>query len=68
MGTVVQNILLTNAKLMVRSVIVVENSITTSLCVDLKIALSLNIRGTVPLNRMVLSKINKDNHEETSMK
>ena len=68
MGTVVQNILLTNAKLMARSVIVVENSITTSLCADLKIALSLNIRGTVPLNRMVLSKIKKDNHDQTSMR
>ena len=68
MGTVVQNILLTNAKLLARSVIVVENPITISLCADLKIALSLNMRETVPQNRTVLSKINKDNHEETSMK
>ena len=68
MGTVVQSILLTNAKLLARSVTVVENSITISLCADLKITLSLDIRGIVPLNRTVLSKINKDNHEETSMR
>ena len=65
MGTVVQNILLTNAKLMARSVMVVEISITINLCADLKIALSLDKRGIVPLNRTVLSKINKDNHKET---
>ena len=68
-GNVVQNILLTNAKLMARSAIVVENPITISLCVDLKITLSLDIRGTVPQNRaMPNCKINKDNHEETSMR
>ena len=67
-GTVVQNILLTNAKLLARSVMVVENPITISLCADLKIALSLNTRGIVPLNRTMLSKINKDNQDETSMK
>ena len=68
MGTVVQNILLTNAKLLARSVMVVANSITIYLCADLKIALSLNTRGIVPLNRTMLSKINKDNQDETSMK
>ena len=69
MGTVVQNIFLTNVKLMARSIMIVENSITISLCVDLKIALSLNIRGTVSQNRAMQNcKINKDNHEETSMK
>lgn len=73
MGTVVQNILLTNAKLLVRSAIVVANSITISLCADLKIALSLNIRRTVPiihmaLKRTVLNKINKDSHNETFMR
>ena len=59
MGTVVQNILLANAKLLARSVMVVENSITISLCADLKIALSFDIRGIVPLNRTLLSKINR---------
>ena len=68
MGTVVQNILLTNAKLLARSVMVVETPITISLCADLKIALSLNIRRIVPPNRIVLSKINKDNQDETSMR
>ena len=68
MGTVVQNILLTNAKLLVRSVMVVKNPITISLCADLKITLSLNIRGIVLLNRTMLSKINKDNQDETSMR
>ena len=68
MGTVVQNILLANAKLLARSVMVVENPITISLCADLKIALSLNTRGIVPLNRTMLSKINKDNQDETSMR
>ena len=68
-GTVVQNILLTNAKLMARSVIFVENPIIISLCADLKITLSLDIRGTVPQNRTVQNcKINKDNHDETSMR
>ena len=68
MGTVVQNILLLNAKLLAKSVMVVENPITVSLCADLKITLSLDIRGIVPQNRTVLSKINKDNHKETFMK
>ena len=67
MGTVVQNILIANAKLIARSVIV-SNPITISLCVDLKVTLSLDTRGIVPLNRTMLSKINKDNHKETSMK
>ena len=40
MWELVQNILLTNEKLLARSVMVVENPITISLCADLKITLS----------------------------
>ena len=69
---VVQSILQGSAKLLARSVMDVANQTILYPCVDLGIDLNLKTKETflhtVPINLMVLSRINRTDHVMTSMR
>ena len=68
---VVQNILQGSAKLLARSVMDVANQTILYPCVDLGIGLNLKTKEifhTVPINLVVLSRINRTDHIMTSMR